>query len=111
MSSTVDYIEYVCDQLRDLGEVRYRKMFGEYMVYIDDRPIVIVCDNTPFVKMLDCIAPHMQNAKTGFPYQGAKEHYILNLDDRDFCQKVVAAIAAVTPLPKQRRPASLKSER
>ena len=81
MSTTLDYIEYVCDQLAGLGDIRYRKMLGEYMIYVNDRPVVIVCDNTAFVKQLDCIAELMQGAKTGFPYQGAKEHYLLNLDD------------------------------
>ncbi|MGN0560765.1 MAG: hypothetical protein ACI4K8_06895 [Candidatus Fimenecus sp.] len=25
-------------------------MFGEYMVYVNDKPILMVCDNTVFVK-------------------------------------------------------------
>jgi len=35
MATTVDYIEYVCDQVKDTGVVRYKKMFGEYMVYVN----------------------------------------------------------------------------
>mgnify|MGYP002508609516 FL=1 len=30
-------------------------MFGEFMVYVNDKPIIIVCNNVPFVKELDCI--------------------------------------------------------
>ena len=46
MATTQDYIEYVCERLPDCGDVRYRKMFGEYMVYINDKPLLTVCDNT-----------------------------------------------------------------
>jgi TfoX/Sxy family transcriptional regulator of competence genes len=40
MATTQDYIEYVCERLPDCGNVRYRKMFGEYMVYINDKPLL-----------------------------------------------------------------------
>ena len=40
MATTNEYIEYVCEQIKDIGEVRYKKMFGEYMVYINDKPVI-----------------------------------------------------------------------
>jgi len=51
MATTVDFIEYVCGQIEGAGAVRYKKMFGEYMVYVNDKPILLVCDNTVYVKM------------------------------------------------------------
>ena len=53
MSTQVDYIEFVCEQIRMSGDIRYRKMFGEYMVYLNDKPLFLVCDNTVYVKMFD----------------------------------------------------------
>ena len=38
MATTKDYIEYVCERLHGAGGLRYRKMFGEYMVYVNDKP-------------------------------------------------------------------------
>lgn len=35
MATTADYMEYVMDQLRSFDGVRSRKMFGEYIVYIN----------------------------------------------------------------------------
>ncbi len=102
MATTIEYIEYVCDQLRDIGDIRYKKMFGEYMVYLNDKPVVIVCDNVPYVKKLDGIKEIMQNAATGCPYNGAKEHYILDIDNAELCQAVVSEIEKVTPLPKKK---------
>ena len=71
MATTVDFIEYVCEQIRGTGFVRYKKMFGEYMVYVNDKPVLLVCDNTVFVKKLDCIADKLKNAEMGIPYTGA----------------------------------------
>ena len=32
MATSAEYIEFVCGQIAGVGAVRYRKMFGEYMV-------------------------------------------------------------------------------
>lgn len=50
MATTPEYNEFVCERLEPFGAVRSRKMFGEYMVYLNDKPIISVCDNTVFVK-------------------------------------------------------------
>ena len=103
MATTQEYIEYVCEQIQGIGEVRYRKMFGEFMVYVNDKPVITVCDNTAFVKKLEVIQEMMQNAECGFPYEGAKEHYILDIDNRDFCREIVKKLEEVTPLPKAKK--------
>ena len=103
MATTNEYIEYVCEQIKDVGEIRYKKMFGEFMVYVNDKPVIIVCDNVPFVKKLDCISEIMKDAETGLPYNGAKEHYVLDIDNSDFCKTVVTQIEKVTTVPKQKK--------
>lgn len=103
MATTNEYIEYVCEQIKGVGEIRYKKMFGEYMVYVNDKPVIIVCNNTVFVKELDCIKEMMKNAGEGYPYKGAKEHYILDIDNSDFCKTIVSEIEKVTPVPKPKK--------
>ena len=103
MATSVDFIEYVCEQVSGTGFVRYRKMFGEYMVYVNDKPILLVCDNTVYVKQLACISDKMSGASKGFPYQGAKEHYILDIDNSDFSKEVISILEPVTPLPKKKK--------
>ncbi|MCI8412108.1 MAG: transcriptional regulator [Clostridia bacterium] len=103
MATTQEYIEYVCEQIGGIGDTRYRKMFGEYMVYLNDKPVVIVCDNIPYVKKLPCIEERMKNAECGHPYKGAKEHYILDIDNSAFCKEIIKAVEEVTPLPKSRK--------
>lgn len=103
MSTTPNFIENLLEQLTPVGEVRARKAFGEYLVYVDDKFVLTVCDNTVYIKMLDELKDIMQNAETGSPYEGAKEHYILELDNIDFARKVIRLATDVTPLPKPKK--------
>ena len=50
MATSKEYIEFVCEQLDGIENVTYRKMFGECMVYVNAKPLLIVCDNTVMVK-------------------------------------------------------------
>ena len=46
MATSEEYLTFVCEQIARFGAVRYRKMFGDATVYLDDKPILLVCDNT-----------------------------------------------------------------
>ena len=46
MSSSPEFVRYLCEQLEGTGEVRFRKMFGEYWIYLNDRPAVLVCGSS-----------------------------------------------------------------
>ncbi len=108
MSTSEQYIELVCEQVgrAELGLVRYKKMFGEYMVYVNDKPILLVCENTVFVKKqpekLPKIAALMKNSECGIPYKGAKEHYVLDIENAPFVKEVVSVLEEITPVPKPR---------
>ena len=102
MATSLSFIDYVCEQLNGIGEIRYKKMFGEYMIYLNNKPVIIVCNNTAFVKKLDCIAEKMKSAELGYPYKNAKEHYILDIDNSDFCKTIVTEIEKATPMPKKK---------
>ena len=113
MASSIDFIEFVCSQIRDLGEVRYRKMFGEYMIYLNEKPVILVCDNIPYVKKLPDIESLMQEAETGFPYDGAKEHYILDVEHKHPLLEVTKILEEVLPYPKKknRKQPQMETER
>lgn len=103
MATTTEYIEYVCERIKDIGEIRYKKMFGEFMIYVNDKPVIIVCNNVAFVKKLDCIKEMMKDAQIGYPYKGAKEHYVLDIDNSNFCKSIISEIEKVTPIPKPKK--------
>jgi len=103
MACTTEYIDFVCSQLEGVGVIRTRKMFGDWCIYIDEKPVILACDNLCYVKMHPAIADIMQGEGTGYPYDGAKEHYILDIDHRDEAVKVVNALLPVIPYPKKRK--------
>lgn len=103
MSSNPDFIEYVCDVIEGTGTVRYRKMFGDYMIYVDDKPILLVCDNTVYVKILPCVETLLTEADKGCPYPGAKEHYILDIDNGELAKAVIETLLPVTAVPKPKK--------
>ncbi len=103
MATNLEYIEFVCEQIRMTGNIRYRKMFGEYMLYLNDKPLFLVCDNTVYVKMFDELEKLMENASKGYPYQGAKLQYILDIDDRELCLSVIDTIEPLLKYPKLKK--------
>ena len=41
MSTRPEFVQYLLDQLEGLGELRARKMFGDYLIYLNDRPALL----------------------------------------------------------------------
>lgn len=103
MACTDDFIMFVCDALAPLGEVRPRKMMGDYIIYVNGKCVITACDNTAFVKKLPCIAPLMAGAETGCAYEGAGEGYILDFHDRQKALEVIKALWEELPFPKARK--------
>lgn len=102
MASNPEFISYLCEQLEGLGAVRSRKMFGEFMIYLNDKPVLIVCDDRPMVKTLPCLEQLLKGRPVQPPYQGAKGHYVLDPDDRETLREAARLAEEATPLPKKR---------
>ncbi len=101
MATDLSYIQFVIEQLRG-EDATYKKMFGEYMVYVEGKPVFTVCDNTVFVKEVKELEEIMKGADVGYPYAGAKEHYILDIENVELVEKVVGVLKEVIPLPKKK---------
>ena len=102
MATDLDYVEFVCEQIKGDWSIRYKKMFGEYIIYLNDKPVLLVCDNTVYVKMINEISHLMKDAATDFPYEGAKEHYILDIENKELANNVLKILKEITPLPKKK---------
>lgn len=102
MSTSKEYMEFVLEQLDGISGVTYRKMFGEYLVYVQERPVLLVCDNCVMVKKLPALAHLMADAPEGVPYDGAKAHYLLDIENRELVKAVVEILVQVTPVPRRK---------
>lgn len=111
MPCTTEYIDYVCAQLEGAGALYTKKAFGEYYVYVDEKAAIMACDNICFVKKVPELEELMAEAECGFPYPGAKEHYILDIDHKDHAVKVARILAQVLPFPQSKSKATKKAKK
>lgn len=102
MSTSPDTVAYLLEQLEPLN-ARARAMFGEYGVYVDEKMIILVCDDTAFIKPTPGTAGYEQAP----PYPGAKPHAVIPaevLEDADALRALAQATADVTPAPRPKKP-------
>ncbi|MFP3043101.1 TfoX/Sxy family protein [Treponema primitia] len=102
MASDINFVNFVIDQIKNVGIITHKKMFGEYLIYANQKPVVLICDDTAYVKILDCVKPYFENAEKGFPYNGAKEHYIVDVENSELLSTIVKEIEKVTPIPTKK---------
>lgn len=103
MACSKEFIDFVCSQLDGAGAIRARKMFGDYCIYVDEKPVILACDDIVYIKKHPAIEEMMTDAEVGFPYDGAKEHYILDVEHRDSALPIIRALLPHIPLPKPKK--------
>lgn len=102
MSCSAEFIDFICEVISPLGEVRPRKMMGDYIIYLNEKCVITACDNCAYIKKLDCISHLMSDAETGYAYEGAKESYILDLSDQRKAREVISLLWESLPFPKKK---------
>ncbi len=104
MSSRLEFVEYVADQLKEAGDISYRKMFGEYGLYCDGKFFATICDDQFFVKITKPgleMAPDLAQAP---PYDGAKPSFLIqDIDDREFLTRFIKETCNALPKPKPKK--------
>lgn len=108
MACSTEFIDFVCSQLEGAGVLRTRKMFGDYCIYVDEKPVMLACDNIVYIKKHKAIEGMMAEAEVGFPYDGAKEHYLLDVEHREEAVSVIKALLPHIPLPKPKKKTATK---
>lgn len=104
MASKIEFVEYVCEQLSGGGEITYKKMFGEYGLYCDGKPIGVVCDDQLFIKKTAAGAAILPGCPEAPPYEGAKPSFLIeSLDDRELMARFIRATYEELPAPKPKK--------
>ncbi|MHA3723452.1 TfoX/Sxy family protein [Leucobacter sp. HY1910] len=103
MSTRAETMEFLTDQLSALPGVRTRKMFGEYCLYYDEKPVAFVCDDELFVKPTDAGRDYLGTPDEAPAYPGSKPYFRVSGDrweDRDWLTELISRTAAALPAPK-----------
>lgn len=110
MASDQHVADYATDQMKGAGQVRCRKMFGEYAIYCDEKVVALLCDNQLYVRPTAGGRTFIGKATEGPPYPGAKPHFVVTerLDDREWLVELVRITARELPKPKPKKPKAVK---
>jgi TfoX/Sxy family transcriptional regulator of competence genes len=102
MSSDQSFVDYVCEQAALGNALTYRKMFGEYALYLGDKVVALVCDNSLFLKPTDAGRTVVGKIVERPPYPGAKLHLLIDelVDEREALQRALRITADALPAPK-----------
>lgn len=104
MASNFDFVEFVCEQIRDAGNISYRKMFGEYALYCESKVIGLICENQLFLKKTKKIGELYPDLKEGSPYKGSSPYFIVeDLDNPQKLCEIIQIAYEELPEPKPKK--------
>lgn len=106
MASDPGFVQYVCEQAEEISELSYRKMFGEYALYLRGKVIAFICDNQLFVKPTAAGRALLKSPAEAPPYPGAKPYFLIDeqLDDRELLCRLFRVTESELPAPKPKKP-------
>jgi len=105
MASDLSFVEYIIDQMSNLEGLRYRKMFGEYAVYYNDKVVALICDNQLFVKPTNAGRSFIRDVVEAPPYPGAKLSFLIEdqIEDKEWISQLIKLTEKELPKPKPKK--------
>ena len=129
MATSSNYKDFVLEQLARCNDefldnkfaFSARKMFGEYCVYIVDsrescadshldsskKVLFLLCDESVFVKKYELLGEIVRENSEfitmGYPFEGAKEHYIIDIENLALVAQIIQSALPFLPTPKPRK--------
>ena len=102
MSTDQDFVEYIQSQSGLHHLLSFKKMFGEYALYLHERVIAFACDNQLYLKPTAQARALLGKVSEHPPYPGAKPYFRIDeqMEDRELLRAALEATARALPLPK-----------
>ena len=92
MASSNEYLLYALDLLREVNNVTYKKMMGEYLLYSDSILFGGVYDNRFLVKKTKSALSY--ELAEAIPYPGAKPMLVIDIENTSEVKEIVEGILA-----------------
>lgn len=105
MSTDLSFVEHVAEQAHLGQRLTWRRMFGEFALYIDGKVVAFACDDSLFIKPAAPTASLVKGLPQRPPYPGAKLYPVADelLDDPERLQALLLATWEAVPAKKSRR--------
>ena len=90
MASSIDYLNFVLELLREVNGISFKKMMGEYILYKDNVIFGGIYDNRFLIKKTKSL--ENQGLKEHIPYPNAKAMLLVDSEDPDEIKDLVLAV-------------------
>jgi DNA transformation protein len=105
MATSPETAAFILERLGMPERFSVRRMFGEYALYADGKPVAFICDDQLLVKIMPESAA-LDQCERGQAYPGSKDYYLVPEDlitgDRRL-STILLGMAEVLPLPKAKK--------
>jgi TfoX/Sxy family transcriptional regulator of competence genes len=105
MASQQQFVDYIIEQIDIPEQITFKKMFGEYGLYMDDKMFALVCDNQLFIKPTLSGREYIGEVLEAASYDGAKPCFLIEdkMEDRAWLKKLVEITVKELPAPKPKK--------
>ena len=90
MPSSKEYLDFVLDLLREVNDISYKKMMGEYILYKNNIIFGGVYDNSFLIKKTKSL--NNSGLKEQIPYPGAKAMLLVDSENSGEIKELVMVI-------------------
>ena len=104
MASSLELVQHIVDQFAPCGAVAFKKMFGDYGLYLNGKMFASVCDDMLFVKPTTAGHALVPDCPLAPPSPGAKDCLLIeHVDNRELLCALATATCDELPMPKPRK--------
>lgn len=104
MANNKELVDYITEQLADLGEIRHISMMGGYIFYYRERIFGGIYGSGFLVKITEASKKYMPDSEPEPPYKGAKPMLpVTILEDRETLQAMVREMYPELPERKPKK--------
>ena len=102
MATEQSFVEYVQSQSGLGHHLTFKKMFGEYALYLHGKVVAFACDNQLYLKPTEEGRALLGKVSEHPPYPGAKLYFRIDeqLEDHDRLRAALETTAQALPVPK-----------
>ncbi len=109
MASSKDYLLFVLDCLSEVEGISYRRMMGEYVLYMHGKVAAFICDDRLLVKNVPAAHRVLQNPPMQKLFEGSKDMiFIEDVENMALMAELFEAIYPELPEPKPKKRRSTK---
>ena len=110
MSSDLEFVQFITDQLDSECEITFRKMFGEYALYSKGKVVALICDNQLFVKPTNTGKEFIGEFEEGCAYPGAKPSLLIKdqIENSEWLSQLIKITEKELPRPKPKTKRNIK---